>query len=84
MNINNRILASSLIFCILVFASLMTLESKAQNTIYHKDKGDKIWHIQDVDIRPVFPGGEEELLKFVNSKLSYPKRSKNKNKEGIV
>jgi TonB family protein len=65
-------------------------EIKSFNNILNKSKyeypkdsmGNRIYHV--IEVMPVFPGGEKELMKFVAENLKYPEASKAKNIQGRV
>nr|WP_237488121.1 energy transducer TonB [Hufsiella ginkgonis] len=44
----------------------------------------KIYDIGGVEIPPEFPGGQKELVKFLNRNLKYPPQARSNNVEGKV
>jgi protein TonB len=60
--------------------TLFSLNASGQKT----DTGMKDGAYQKVDVMPVFPGGDEALLKFISDSTHYPKDAKEKGIQGKV
>lgn len=86
-------IVSTLISLILLVGSFQTIEANtshnmfSDNDIYMektnppKAKG-KIIEIPDID--PMYPGGSQEMLRFISTSLRYPREAAENDKQGLV
>jgi protein TonB len=44
----------------------------------------KVYNMFDIQVTPKFPGGEQELLKFITDSLQYPVEARKRNLSGTV
>jgi periplasmic protein TonB len=81
----NRIKSEITKISMVVSLVLLTLAFFSQNVSGQKSKkGMKDGAYQKVDVMPVFPGGDEALLKYVADSTHYPKEAKEKGIQGKV
>jgi protein TonB len=56
----------------------------SKDTIPNKDDEEKIYLFDDVDIKPEFPKGEEEMTKWISKNVKYPIDARTIGIEGTV
>ena len=66
-------------FCLIGFLFTFSTGLLAQSPVITEDKP-----VNSVEQMPQFPGGEEELLKFIKNNLRYPKAAAEGGIEGRV
>lgn len=53
------------------------------NTVKYVD-GEPIYEIKYIELAPEFPGGNEELMKYISENVSYPEKARKKGIKGKV
>ncbi len=71
-------------FCFLGLIALVHGQTFNQDTVYHHDSGDKIYHASQVDSIPKFPGGRLGFFKWYSQNFKYPSKAKENGIQGVV
>ncbi len=69
---------------VLSFIFVHTLSAQTDSLPTASTDTSKVYEAFDVDKPPVFPGGENEMLKFIAKNIQYPQLAREKGTQGSV
>lgn len=77
----------SVVLALILVATVNIFDSKSSNypvRSYLSESTDTIKSFETVDVKPVYPGGDSELMEFLASNIKYPENARKSGAEGKV